>query len=45
MLRELAFLTKEEVRELPEVFPESMRDEVWEIIEKGKDDYPVYKIK
>ena len=45
VLREVAFLTKEDIRQLPEVYPESLRDELWEIIEKGKDDHPVYKIK
>jgi ADP-ribose pyrophosphatase YjhB (NUDIX family) len=45
VLREVAFMTKEEIRALPEVYPASLRDEVWEIIEKGKNDHPVYKIK
>jgi 8-oxo-dGTP diphosphatase len=45
VLREVAFLTKEEICRLPEVYPESLRDELWDIIEKGKDDHPVYKIK
>ncbi len=45
VLREVAFLTKEDMGLLPEVYPEALRDELWDIIEKGKDDHPVYKIK
>jgi 8-oxo-dGTP diphosphatase len=45
VLREVAFMSKEEIQALPKVHPDSLRDEIWDILEHGQNDYPVYKIK
>lgn len=35
VLRDVRFLSKEEVKELPRVYPEFLRDELWERLESG----------
>jgi len=45
VLREVRFFSKDELRALPEVYPESLKDEIWDILEKGKFDHPVYRIR
>ena len=36
VLKDLQFLSREEVRELPHVYPEFLRDLVWELLDAGK---------
>ena len=36
VLKELKFLSREEIQELPHVYPEFLRDEVWELLDAGK---------
>ncbi len=44
VLMDVKFLTREEINRLPYVYPESLRDEIWEILE-GKRKYEVFKIR
>ena len=36
VLKELKFLSREEIQALPHVYPEFLRDEVWELLDAGK---------
>jgi ADP-ribose pyrophosphatase YjhB (NUDIX family) len=45
VLREVAFLTKEEIQGLPKVYPEALRDELWDILKRDQGSHQVYKIK
>jgi len=45
VLREVAFLTKEEIQGLPKVYPEALRDELWDILRRDQGSHQVYKIK
>ena len=45
VLREVAFLTKEEIQNLPKVYPESLRDELWDILKRDQPSHQVYKLK
>lgn len=45
VLREVAFMTKEEIKALPKVYPESLKDELWDILKNDQNNYPIYKIK
>ena len=44
VLRELAFFSKEEVMGLPNVYPEILRDEIWEVLD-GKPGEPVFRLR
>lgn len=35
ILREVAFLTKDQIKELPKIYPQVLRNEFWDIIERG----------
>ncbi len=45
VLREVAFMGKDEIQALPKVYPEALRDELWDILESGQKKHPIYKIK
>ena len=36
VLKEFKFLSREEIQALPHVYPEFLRDEVWELLDAGK---------
>jgi len=35
VLRDLRFLSREEIKDLPHVYPEFLRDQVWELLDQG----------
>ncbi len=45
VLREVAFMTKEEIKALPKVYPESLKDELWDILKNDQNNHSIYKIK
>lgn len=45
VLREVAFMTKEEIQGLPKVYPEALKDELWDILKSNQNDHLIYKIK
>lgn len=45
VLCEAAFVSKDEIAELPEVFPELLRDELWELAAGSREGYKVYKVR
>lgn len=45
VLREVAFLTREEVAELQVLYPEYLKDEFWQLLEEGKLQYSAFRMR
>lgn len=45
VLREVRFMRREEMAEIPHLYPESLREEFWRIHESGYRDYEPFKIR
>lgn len=45
VLREVRFMSRSEMAELPHLYPEALREEFWEIYQSGCRDYDPFKIR
>ena len=45
VLREVAFMSKEEIDELENVFPDFFRDEIWDILDEEPNGMTYYKLR
>lgn len=43
VMRELRFMSREKVAKLEHIYPEFLRDEIWDILESGNSNYNAYK--
>lgn len=45
VLREVGFFSKEEISKMEKVYPEQLKDELWNLIENDFKNYDVYKVR
>lgn len=45
VLKEVRFMTKGQVQELPHVYPEALRNEIWEIIENDGPEHDAFRMR
>jgi hypothetical protein len=44
-LREVSFISKEEIMNMDKVYPEQLKDELWDLIKSEFKDHDAYKIR
>lgn len=45
VLREVRFMSRQEVKEIPRLYPEYLRDEFWELLENGGLSFDAFKMR
>ena len=45
VLREVRFMTREEMKLIPKLYPEFLRDEFWSVFENEKFGYNVFRMR